>query len=63
MPDAAPESFPTYQPPTIAKVPLAQPHPKAGKPLFKLMTRALRGRKGQSIFSPKHIKRKKPRIV
>lgn len=51
--------FPSYQTPPA---PVEAPHPKAGRPLLKLMTRALRGRKGKSIWGQPQ-KRKKPRVI
>lgn len=55
MTDEAPKQFPSYSGPQFAS------HAHA-KPLLRLMTRALRGRKGKSIWS-RPSKRKKPRIV
>lgn len=57
MNDAAPERFPKYDAPP----PLMHSH-KQAKPILKLMTRALRGRKGQGLFN-RPAKHKKPRIV
>lgn len=55
MTDEAPKQFPSYSGPQFAS------HAHA-KPLIKLMTRALQGKRGKSIWS-KPAKRKKVKVV
>lgn len=57
MTDETPTQFPSYAGPS----PQFASHHQA-KPLAKLMTRALQGRKGKSIFESRK-KRKKTRVV
>jgi len=72
MTDGSPENFPAYQvgdavaaKAISGKIPGSHPiyeNHKAGKPMIKLMTRALRGRKGKSLFNSP-AKRRKSKIV
>lgn len=55
MTEEIPKQFPSYASSQFAS------HPQA-RPLMKLMTRALQGRKGKSIFEARK-KRKKTRVV
>lgn len=55
MIDETPQQFPSYAGPQFA----SNAH---AKPMLRLMTRALQGRRGKSIWS-KSPKRKKPKIV